>query len=60
MKRGSSFEVVFLQPPLHQRQREGGAVDRHIDLAQEIGHGADVVLVAVGQNQGADVLPGFP
>ena len=49
------FEIVLFQAPLHQRQRERRAVDRHVDLGEEVGHGADVVLVAVGQNQGADL-----
>ena len=56
MNRGSCIQLVFLQPAIHQRQREGRAVDRDIDLGQEVGHGADVVFVAVGQDHGADVL----
>ena len=47
------FEVVLFQAPLHQGQRERRAVDRHVDLGEEVGHGADVVLVAVRQNEGA-------
>ena len=50
------LQVVFLQPALHQRQGESGAVDRDVDLGEEIGHRADVVLVTVGQDQGADVV----
>ena len=60
MKLRLLFEVVLLQAPLHQRQREGRAVDRDVDLGEEVGHGADVVFVAVGQDQGADVLAGSP
>ena len=46
--------AVLFQAPLHQRQREGGAVDRHVDLAQQKRHRADVILVAVRQDQRAD------
>ena len=54
------FELVFFQAALHQRQRESGAVDRHVDFGEEIGNRADVVLVAVGQDQRPHVTPGAP
>ena len=47
------LEIVFFQAPLHQRQRERRAVDRHVDFGEEVGHGADVILVAVRQDHGA-------
>ena len=52
---GIALQVVLFQAPLDQRQREGGAVDRHFDIAQEIGNGADVVFVAVGEDEAADL-----
>src|SRR5260370_37291361 len=47
------FQTVLFQAPLHQGQRERRAVHRHVDLGKEVGHGSDVVLVAVGQNHGS-------
>ena len=47
--------AMLFQTPLHQRQREGGAVHRHGDLLQQKRHAADMVFVAVGQDQAADV-----
>ena len=54
------LELVLFQAALHQRQREGGAVDRDIDFGEEVGDRADVVFVAVGEDEGADLLPGAP
>ena len=53
MRRGSSSRVVFLHAALHQREREGGAVDRHVDLGKEVGNRSDVVFMAVRQDQAA-------
>ena len=47
------IQIVLFQAPLHQSQRERRTVDRHVDLGEKIGHGPDVVLVAVGQNHGS-------
>ena len=55
MNRGS-LQFVLFQAPVHQRQREIGSVDRDVDLREEIRHRADVVLVTVGQDHGAEVL----
>ena len=57
---GLLLEVVLFQAALHQGQREIGAVDRDSDIGKEIRDGADVVLMAVGEDQGADELAGFP
>ena len=48
---------MLLQLQLDKTGGEAGAVDGHIDLLENIGDGADVVLVAVGDEQAPD--PGF-
>ena len=60
MKRGSSSSSYSSRRRSTSARVKVGAVDRHVDLGEEIGHGADVVFVAVGQNHGADLLPGSP
>jgi hypothetical protein len=60
MKTGLLLELVLFQPPVHQRQREGGAIDRHVDIGQEIRDGADVVFMAVGEDQAATCEPRSP
>ena len=52
------LEFVFLQAPVHQRERESGAVYRDIDFREEIGDRADVVFVAVRQDDGPDLRTG--
>ena len=49
-------ELVLLHAAVHQSQGEIGPVDGHVDFAQKIGHGADVVFVAVGEDQRQNVL----
>ena len=56
MKTRLFLEFVFLHAAFHQRQGERRAVDRDIDIAEEIRDRADVVLMAVGEDQGAHVL----
>ena len=56
MKLGVVEHVVLFETPFDQRQREGGAVDRDVELRQQEGDAADVIFVAVGQDQAADVL----
>ncbi len=46
---------MFFQTPFHQRQRKSGAVDRHVDFAQQERHRADVILMAMGQDQRANL-----
>ncbi len=50
------FEVVLFQAAVDQGQGEIGAVDGDSDIGKEIGDGADVVLMAVGEDEGADEL----
>jgi hypothetical protein len=47
---------VLAQALGDQRQGERGAVDGHRNLAEQIRQGADVVLVAVRQDDGAEGL----
>ena len=53
------IDLVFFEAPLHQRQRESGAVNRHVEFGQEERHRADMILVAVRQQQRAHVLAVF-
>ena len=46
-------QAVFFQALAHQRQRELRAVNRHVQVAQNIGQRADVIFVAVRQHDGA-------
>ncbi len=48
--------LVLFQAPLDQRQRERGAVHRDVHLREQERDAADVVLVAVGEDQAAHVL----
>ena len=50
-------EVVFLQLQAHQSRRHAGGVDGHVDAAQQVGDGPDVVLVAVGEKNTPDLVP---
>ncbi len=47
--------LVFFETPLHQRQRERGAVDRNLHQRQQERNPADVILVPVRQDQAAHV-----
>jgi hypothetical protein len=49
-------QAVLAQLVGHQRQRHRRAVDGHLGLPQQIGHRPDVVLVAVGEEEGAEAL----
>ena len=53
------FNGVLFQPSLHQRQREGRGVNRNIKLLKEKRHCANVVFMAVGENQCADMFAVF-
>src|SRR6185369_1181010 len=48
-------QLVLLQLGTDQAERQGGAVDRDVQLQQDKGEGADVVFVPVGQADRADV-----
>ena len=49
-------QLVLFELAFNVGQRELGGVHRDLELAQNPGQAADVVLVAVRQNDGADVL----
>ena len=57
VQRGHVLQPVLLQLVLAQRQGQLRAVDRRGQVAQHIGHRADVVLVAVGDEIAPDLLP---
>ena len=48
---------MLLQLQLDEAGGEPGAVDGHVQLLEHIGDGADVVLVAVGDEQAPDPGP---
>jgi hypothetical protein len=56
---GLLLQVVLLQPAVDQSERKGGAVDRNVDLGKEVRDGADVVFVAVREDDRPDVLLQF-
>ena len=49
-------QAVLFQLQRDQARRQAGAEDGHVDLAQHIGDGADVVLVAVGDEKAPDAV----
>jgi hypothetical protein len=51
LKSRLKWQLVLVQPALDQRQREGCAVDRHIELGQEVRDRPDVILVGMRQEQ---------
>ena len=52
---------MLLELLLDQRQRQPGADDRDVGaLAQQVGHAADVVLVAVGEDDADDLVEAVP
>ena len=52
---------MLLELGVDERQREPGADQRDVAaLAQQVGHAADVVLVAVGEHDGDDVVQPVP
>ena len=57
VQRSNVLQPVLLQLVLAQRQRQFRAVDRGGQVAQHVGHRADVVLVAVGDEIAPDLLP---
>ena len=56
MDRGWFLEVMLLNAPPHQRRGEAGHVKGDIELRQDVGRRADVVLVPVRENKSANVL----
>ena len=55
-ERGFVEQLVLFEFAFDVGQRELGGVDGNLELAEDPGQAADVVLVAVGENDGADVL----
>ncbi len=54
-------DAVLLELGLQERQRQLGADDGNVGpLAQQVRHAADVVLVAVGEHHGHDVVQPVP
>src|ERR1700757_5292695 len=47
-------DLVFLKPAFDQGESERGSVNRDVKLVQEKTHRADVVFVAVREQEGAD------
>ena len=54
---GALGEPVLAEPFGDQGQRQRRAEDGHARLSEEVGHRADVVLVAVGQEDSAEPVP---
>src|ERR1017187_1957514 len=52
-------QVMLFELAFNVRQGEFGGVDGSLDLTEDPGQSADVVFMAVGQNDGANVLPVF-
>ena len=42
---------MLFQPPLHKSERECSPVDRDVELGEEERDGADVILMAVGEQE---------
>ena len=55
-KAGLACQVELLQLVADQTQGQPGAIDRQVHLLQQIGDAADVVLVAVGDQQPLDLV----
>ena len=50
-------DAMFFQLARHQREGQLRTVNRNVGpLLEQIGHGTNVVLMAVGEHQGADVV----
>ncbi len=49
-------QTVLFQLVLHVSKRELGAVDRNVEFSENPGQRPDVIFVAVGEHDGADLL----
>ena len=58
-ERGFVEELVLFEFAFDVGQRELGGVDGNLELAEDPGQSADVVLVAMGEDDGANVFPVF-
>jgi hypothetical protein len=50
------IETVLFELRLEQREREGGAIDRTVEQRHHVRDAADVVLVAVGEDERLDMV----
>ena len=50
-------ELVLLEFRFEERQCHGGAVHRPIEEGHQVGHGADMVFMAVGEDERLDLFP---
>ena len=55
---GAVEQLVLLQLQAHQPQGHPGGIDGGLEGAQDVGQGADVVLVPVGEEDAPDLDPG--
>ena len=53
---GGVEKAVLLQLQLNKPRRKACAVDREIDLLENVGDGADVILVSVGDEETAEAV----
>ena len=51
----AGIDLVLFELRLDERQRHGGAVDRTVEERHHVWHGADVILMAVGEDERLDV-----
>ena len=49
-------EAVLLKLQLDEPRGQAGAVDGHVHLPEDVGHGPDMVLVSVGDEQSPDAV----
>ena len=59
VKLGGAVQVVLLQLALNQPNGQRRAVHRHVQLFQQIGYRANVVLMAVGDHHAPNFVPVF-
>ena len=49
-------DAVLLETALEDAERQARAVDRHMDLLEDVWQGADMILMAVRQHNGLDLV----
>src|SRR5215470_16340094 len=54
-QRGGVEQSCFVEALLDQRQRESRSVNRHVQVAKNVGQGADVIFVAVSEDDRANL-----
>ena len=53
---GGIEEAGFFEALFDEGERKARAINRNIQIAENVGEGADMIFVAVGQDNGTDVL----